>query len=111
MVLVAVRTDIICKMMPLLHVILHIKAEKGLFSCSEEIVNDAKSFLSIKFHTWRAQACKMRYEVRTDTGKVGPCVLNALLHNRYCHILVLHNGIGACCLLKQDPVVLFSVFI
>ena len=111
MVLIAVRADIVCKMMPLLHVILHIKAEKGLFSCSEKVVNDTKSFLGIKLHTQRAQAGKMRYEVRTDTGEVGSGVLDAFLHNRYCHILILNNGIGTCCLLKQYSVVLFSVSI
>ena len=99
MVLVAFRADIVCKMMPLLHVILHIKTERGLFSCSEKVMNDAKPFLCIKLHTWRAQAGKMRYEVSTDTGEVGPCVLDALLHNRYCHILILDNGIRTCRLL------------
>ena len=51
----------------------------------------------------------MSNQIRTHTGKICSCVLNALFVDRDCNILILNDGVCTGCLVEKHFVIFFSV--
>ena len=50
-------------------------------------------------------------KVSTHTGKIISGFFNILFADRYRHILILHNGICTCCLIKQHLIVFPAILV
>lgn len=74
-------------------------------------MEDTQLIICIQFRTLGAEPIEMPDEVSTDTGKVASGFLNIFLIDGNGHILILHDRICPCRLIKQHPVVFLTVFI
>ena len=105
----AVRADIIAEIVPHTSLLIDVHFKGRLIAGAIEVMEDAEPLHRIKRHTLGAESRKVGCQICTDSGEVGPCLLNVLFAHGDGHILLLRNAICSGGLVQKHIVILHPV--
>ena len=108
----AVGAEPILEMLPALGVFVDIELCCSLFPGLEKVAENMQALIQRQFGCHRGKLCKVRHQIRADTGKVAAGFVRVALYHAYGQITLPHNAVaGAGDLCGQHLVEFVAVFV